>query len=208
MVPASRISSQEIADKLAAGAVIVLPTETVYGLAVRPDRPAAIERVFELKGRPQTMNLPVIIGAVGQLETLGVDYDPAARRLTHRFWPGPLTIVMGFDPRSPRPAWLEGRAEVAIRLPGHELLRQVALAAGPILVTSANSHGAGPQREAAEAVRSLLGSADLVVDGGTLTPTPSTIVNTRLSPPKIERLGAISATEISDALGETLAETR
>lgn len=201
-VRASGISAREIADRLAAGAAVILPTETVYGLAVQPDAPAARERVYELKGRPKEMNLPVVIGAADQLGRLGVDVNRAARLLAERFWPGPLTIVMGFAPERERPAWLAGREEVAIRFPDHELLREVARAAGPLLVTSANRYGTGAQSVAAEAAASLRGSVDLVVDGGTLTSTPSTIVNVRWSPPRIERVGAVTAAEIEAALGE------
>jgi L-threonylcarbamoyladenylate synthase len=202
-VLASDVSGQQIASWLSAGSTVVLPTDTVYGLAVKPDLPTAVQRVFELKGRPQEVNLPVMIGATEQLDDLGVDYNPAARRLAESFWPGPLTLVMGFASDRRRPAWLDGRLEVAIRLPDYKLLRETAAAAGPILVTSANGHGTGPKRVASEATLSLLGTADVVIDGGTLSPLPSTIVNTRLSLPQIERVGAIAAAEIIDLLGET-----
>ncbi|MCP4657424.1 MAG: threonylcarbamoyl-AMP synthase [bacterium] len=202
-VRASEVSGREIASWLAAGAVVVLPTETVYGLAVQPGMPSGLQRVFELKGRPKELNLPVMIGATHQLNRLGVDYSQTARRLAGKFWPGPLTIVMGFAPDSSRPAWLAGRVEVAIRLPGLKLLREVAETAGAILVTSANGHGAGPKRVASEAVDSLHGAVDVIVDGGTLSPLPSTIINTRVSPPRIERLGVIAAAEIAELIGET-----
>ncbi len=196
------VSGRQIGGWLTAGAVVVLPTETVYGLAVRPGNPATAQRVFDLKGRPQALNLPVLIGALDQLAGLGVDFNAAARRLADRFWPGPLTLVMGFAPGGGRPGWLAGRDEVAIRLPGLALLRETAAAAGPILVTSANGHGAGAKSVAAEAVASLHGTADVVVDGGTLSPLPSTIVNTRVAPPRIERPGAIEESEIAELLGE------
>lgn len=202
-VRASEISAQQIASALAAGATVILPTETVYGLAIRPDAPSGKERVLELKGRPEELNLPVVIGATDQLGGLGVDYNRAARLLAERFWPGPLTIVMGFAPDRQRPAWLAGREEVAIRFPDHALLREVARAAGPILVTSANAHGTGPKSVAAEAAASLRGKVDLIVDGGTLTSTPSTIVNVRWSPPRIERVGAVTVAEIEEIVGET-----
>jgi L-threonylcarbamoyladenylate synthase len=206
-VRASAISAQEIASALAAGAAVILPTETVYGLAIQPDAPSGRERVFELKGRPKEMNLPVVIGATEQLGRLGVDFNETARLLAERFWPGPLTLVMGFAPDRERPAWLAGREEVAIRFPDHELLREVARAAGPLLVTSANRHGTGPKSVASEAAASLRGTVDLIVDGGTLSSTPSTIVNTRWSPPRIERVGAVPAAEIEAIVGAARALT-
>jgi L-threonylcarbamoyladenylate synthase len=206
--PADQISGEEIAGWLGRGAVVVLPTETVYGLAILPGKPSLARRVFELKGRPSDLNLPVLIGALDQLTGLGVDFNRTAQELAKAFWPGPLTIVMGFAPGSARPSWLEGRVEVAIRLPGFKLLRDVALAAGPLLVTSANGHGTGPKRVASEAAESLHGPVDLIVDGGTLSSLPSTIINTRWSPPQIERVGAIAPAEIEALIGEIRMEVK
>jgi len=201
-VAATEISGREIARWLARGSVVLLPTDTVYGLAVLPGMPSSLERVFELKGRPPSFHLPILMGGMHQLDALGIDDGEAARRLAERFWPGPLTIVTGFDPHRPRPAWLAGRHEVALRIPDYPLVRETAEAAGPLLVTSANAHGTPTRRVAAEAAASLLGTVDLVVDGGTLSPVPSTLVNVRRKPPRIERQGAIAAAEIAELLGD------
>jgi L-threonylcarbamoyladenylate synthase len=128
--------------------------------------------------------------------------------LAKEFWPGPLTLVLGFAPEQARPEWLAGREEVAIRLPGHQLLREVAIAAGPILVTSANGHGDGAKDLADEAAASLHGPVEVIVDGGRLTAVPSTIVNTRVSPPRVEREGAIAAERIAELLGRETVATR
>lgn len=205
-VLADEVSGEEIAGWLSRGAVVLLPTETVYGLAIKPGEPSIARRVFELKGRPDELNLPVLIGASDQLTDLGIDFNRTARELANTFWPGPLTIVMGFVPGSRRPSWLDGRVEAAVRLPGLKLLRDVAMAGGPLLVTSANGHGTGPKRVVSEAVESLHGPVDLVVDGGTLSSLPSTIINTRWSPPRIERVGAITPAEIENLIGETRME--
>ena len=199
---ANEISAEEIAGWVKRGAIVLLPTETVYGLAIKPGEPATAQRVFELKGRPSDLNLPVIIGDSSQLADLGVDFNQTARLLAGSFWPGPLTIVMGFSAGGGRPSWLMGRDEVAVRLPGLKLLREVAVQAGPLLVTSANGHGTGPKRVASEAVESLHGSVDLVIDGGTLSSLPSTIINTRWTPPQIERVGSLAPAEIADLIGE------
>lgn len=92
---------------------------------------------------------------------------------------------------------------MAIRMPGFDLLRETALA-GPLLVTSANRHGTEPRLTVREAVMSLKGTVDLVVDGGILTATPSTIINVRLSPPRIERVGALLPAEIENVIGSEL----
>lgn len=211
MIPPSRvlateITGEEIAGWLSRGAIVLLPTETIYGLAIKPGEPLAAQRVFELKGRPKELNLPVVIGSSGQLNDLGIHFDRSARVLASAFWPGPLTIVMGFAPRCQRPSWLDGREEVAVRIPGYKLLRDVAIAAGPLLVTSANGHGRGSKRVASEAVESLHGPVDLIVDGGTLSSLPSTIINTRWSPPIIERVGAVTPAEIETLIGKTRTE--
>jgi L-threonylcarbamoyladenylate synthase len=192
------VTPREIADRLLSGAAIILPTETVYGLAVRAGDAASAQRVFNLKGRPSLLNLPIVIGDVAQLDALGLDFNETARALAAKFWPGPLTIVMGFDPNRPRPSWLEGRAEVAIRFPEPRLLRDVALAAGPFLMTSANRHGTGAKHVAREAAESLNGHADVVVDGGTLSPIPSTIINARTMPARVERWGAVTESDLAD----------
>jgi L-threonylcarbamoyladenylate synthase len=207
-VAAERATAEEISRWIASGAVLIVPTETVYGLAIRPGDPDAAQRVFNLKARPRDFNLPVVIGDVSQLADLGVDFNATAQHLASRFWPGPLTLVMGFRQAAPRPAWLAGRIEVAIRFPDIKLLRDAALAAGPILLTSANAHGTGAKNVAADAVASLRGPVDYVVDAGVLSPTPSTIVNVRLSPAVIERTGALTESDLQEfiAAGEVVAE--
>jgi L-threonylcarbamoyladenylate synthase len=151
--------------------------------------------VFELKGRPAQMNLPILVGAVDQVKRLGVDFNATAQALAAQFWPGPLTIVMGFGDDA-HPAWLDGRVECAIRLPDFPLLQQAAEIAGPILLTSANGHGLGPQRELSAALASLHGAPDHAIDGGVLQDTPSTIVNVRYQPATIERRGAVTAVDL------------
>ncbi|HEX6097544.1 MAG TPA: L-threonylcarbamoyladenylate synthase [Thermoanaerobaculia bacterium] len=200
-VRAEEADASRVAGWLAEGALVIVPTETVYGLAIRPGIPAAAQRVFELKARPRDFNLPVVIGAVEQLAGLGVDFNDLARRLAARFWPGPLTLVMGFRDDVPRPYWLDGRIEVAIRFPDLQLLREVAVQAGPLLLTSANAHGTGAKSVAREAAESLLGAVDYVIDGGTLSPTPSTIINVRLSPAVIERAGAVTDADLQEFIG-------
>jgi L-threonylcarbamoyladenylate synthase len=194
--PAVEVSVQQVVSWLESGATVVLPTETVYGLAVTPGNPEALARVYQLKGRPSDMNLPVVVGEIQQLAALGVDFNHTAEILAKRFWPGPLTLVMGFSKDRERPRWLEGRVEVAVRFPAHDLLRNIAVSAGPFLLTSANGHGTGPKRDAHEAATSLHGAADHVIDAGLLLPTPSTIINVRFAPAVIERKGAITMSEL------------
>src|SRR3984957_7177218 len=112
-------------DWLLQGGVAVVPTDTVYGLAARPDEDAAVRSIYRLKGRPEGMHLPVLAASVDQVRGLGVAFTSGAEALARRWWPGPLTLAFGFEPRLDRPEWLDGRAEVAVRIPAHTFLRTV-----------------------------------------------------------------------------------
>ncbi len=190
------------AEVLGGGGVVVVPTDTVYGLAARPADADAVQAVFRAKGRPEGMHLPVLAATVEQVRGLGVAFTPAAQALASWWWPGPLTMAFGFEAQSTRPPWLSGRIEVAVRIPDHDFLRTLLAQTGVLVVTSANPHGA-PTPPTAHDVAAGLGSAvDLVVDGGRLHDVPSTLVNVRGSEPVVEREGAISRAEVADALAE------
>ena len=123
------------------GGVAVVPTDTVYGLAARPEEVDAVRSIYRLKGRPEGMHLPVLAASVDQVRALGVAFTSGAEALARRWWPGPLTLAFGFDPQLERPEWLQGRAEVAVRIPAHNFLRAVLEQTGVLVVTSANRHG-------------------------------------------------------------------
>jgi L-threonylcarbamoyladenylate synthase len=183
------------------GGVVLLPTDTVYGLAVVPGNPDAMNRVYALKGRPEDKNLPVIVSGEDQVTALGVDWTASAAALAARWWPGALTLALGFCD-APRPGWLAGRDEVAVRCPDATFLLEVASVCGPLLVTSANAHGAPTPASAADAAADLDGRVDLVVDGGELHGAPSTLVNVRRTPPVVERVGRIAMPEIAEVVGD------
>ncbi len=189
-------------EVLQAGGVVVVPTDTVYGLAARPGDRDAVQAVFRAKGRPEGMHLPVLAASLEQVRALGVDVNPAARSLARWWWPGPLTLAFGFDPTAPRAAWLDGRHEVAVRVPDHDFLRSLLARTGPLVVTSANPHGAPTPRTAHDVAASLGPVVDLVLDGGRLKDVPSTLVNVREAGAVIEREGAITRGEVAAALAE------
>jgi L-threonylcarbamoyladenylate synthase len=188
------------AETLQRGGLVVVPTDTVYGLAVRPEDDDAVQAVYRAKGRPEGMHLPVLAASLDQVRALGVAVTAAAGVLAGRWWPGPLTLAFGFDAGSARPDWLAGRDEVAVRIPDHDFLRDLLRATGVLLVTSANPHGAPTARVAGDVSLSLGDSVDLIVDGGELTEVPSTLVNVRGEQPAVEREGVISRAEIETAL--------
>src|SRR5215216_174159 len=187
---------EEIVACLQTGGVVLLPTDTVYGLAVSPHFDNSIDRLFALKRRPRNVNLPIMIASDAELEPLGFDVTVSARRLLRSpLVPGSLTLAMGFH-SDYRPAWLTGRDEAAVRIPNDERLLSVLRATGPLLVTSANAHSAETPDNIADILAQLDGAPDLSIDGGMLRTTASTLVNCRVDPPVIERLGVVPESEV------------
>jgi len=189
-------SVEEIVECLGNGGVVLLPTDTVYGLAVSPNFDKSIDRLFALKRRPRNVNLPIMVWSDEELEPLGFEITQSARRLLRSpLIPGSLTLALGFR-GDDRPAWLQGRDEAAVRIPNDERLLAVLREAGPLLVTSANAHSAGTPDNVAEILEQLDGAPDLYVDGGILKTTASTLVNCRVDPPVIERVGVVPESEV------------
>lgn len=193
-------SATTIAERIRNGAVALLPTDTVYGLAAHPERPEAIERIFFLKRRPPARNLPVMLADREQIPALGVVLNPNIEALlSSPFVPGPMTIAAGFGD-APRPAWLAGRVEVAFRIPDDDFIREILRSTGPLLVTSANAHGVPTPEIVADIVAALAEPPDIVVDRGRLSSVPSTLVNCRLDPPVVERVGVVSEADVLKVL--------
>lgn len=191
---------EKIVDCLSTGGVVLLPTDTVYGLAVLPTFERSVDRVYSLKRRPRHMNLPIMVSSHWELELLGFDVnDTAIRLLRSPLIPGSLTLAMGFR-TGPTLQWLEGREEAAVRIPDDNCLLSVLKRTGPLLVTSANSHGAETPESLTDVLAQLHGVPDLSVDGGILGTISSTLVNCRFNPPVIERIGAIPEAEVMEYL--------
>ena len=187
-----------IAKTLQDGGVALLPTDTVYGLAVHPAHDDAVDRLFALKARPRTRNLPIMVGSVDDIGSLGALVTPQATKLLAAFSPGPLTVALGLGDRAP--SWLDGRVEVGIRIPAEPLMLDVLALTGPLLVTSANAHGNDTPETVPEILAQLAGDPDVVVDDGKRPVIPSTLVNCNLPEPRIERAGVLSAEQIEEAL--------
>src|SRR5215203_2531998 len=193
---------ENIVSCLESGGVVLLPTDTVYGLAVSPTFEKSIDRLFALKRRPHTVNLPIMVASDAELEPLGFEISDSARRLLRSpLIPGSLTLALGF--RSDyRPDWLSARDEAAVRIPNHNQLLAVLRQTGPLLVTSANAHSVDTPNNVAAILEQLDGAPDLAVDGGILRTTASTLVNCRFDPPVIERLGVVPESEVLRYLHE------
>jgi L-threonylcarbamoyladenylate synthase len=192
-------------DVLRGGGVIALPTETVYGLAADVANPGAVGRIYAIKGRPADHPLIVHVDDVARLEGYVAAVTPALRALAARFWPGPLTAIVARGPRTPRTV-TGGQETVAVRVPDHPVARAIlARFGGPLAAPSANRFGR-VSPTTAEHVRADLGDAvDLVVDGGPArVGVESTIVDLTGNVPAILRAGAITASQLGDALGESV----
>jgi len=184
------------AKALGRGGLVLVPTDTVYGLAVRPGDEEAVGRLFQAKDRPVERKIPVLAASIEQVEELGVDFNKPARELAGRYWPGALTLAFSFSELRRRPDWLVGREEVAVRVPDLGFLRRLMTETGVLLVTSANAHGEATPPDAGDAAASLLEPVDVVVDAGPLAGRPSTLVNVAVSPPVVERPGPLPVGEL------------
>ena len=187
---------EDIVECLSKGGVVLIPTDTVYGLAVSPNFDKSIDRLFALKRRPRNVNLPIMVASDDELEPLGFEISESARRLLRSpLVPGSLTLAMGFS-SDYRPEWLAGREEAAVRIPNDERLLAVLRKTGPLLVTSANAHSAETPDNVSDILAQLDCAPDLFIDGGILRTTASTLVNCRVDPPVIERVGVVPASEV------------
>jgi len=172
----------------------------VYGLAVHPVHGAdALPRLFAMKRRPLSRNLPIMVASPDQAEELGADVTGPAKRLLAAFSPGPLTLALGLDQRT-APEWLTDRDEIAVRIPDDPLLLEVLRAVGPLLVTSANLHAQETPESMRQVLDQLDGQPDLALDGGVRATVPSTLVNCNLPNPAVERVGAVPADQIAKVL--------
>lgn len=180
-------AARAVAEVVAAAGIVLLPTETFYGLAADPVEPRAVARVFAAKGRPAERSLPLLCSDWGQVESL-VEVPEAHRVRLSRIWPGPLTVVL----RCRRPVAAAGAGTLAVRIPGHPMLRALLYRVGPLTGTSANRHGHPACVEPDAALASLVGSPDLVLDGGR-TPggVPSTVVDLTGDAPRVLREGPV-----------------
>lgn len=172
---------------LRSGEPIVLPTDTVYGLAALPKATASI---FALKGRSAQVPLAVLCADMDQALDLVDHPTDRVRQVAEKYWPGPLTLVL------PRRHGLgyelgEPTTTIGVRCPDHDLVRALAADVGPIATTSANPHGQPTPRDAA-GVRALFGeSVGLILDGGPCTGEPSTVVDATTDDWLVLRQGAL-----------------
>jgi L-threonylcarbamoyladenylate synthase len=171
---------------LRAGEPVVLPTDTVYGLAALP---SSTEALYSLKGRPESVPIAVLVESLDQAASIAAMSD-VAEHLARTFWPGPLTIVQ---------SRVDGAGTVAVRCPDHAFIHRLARRVGPVAVTSANRHGEATPTEARAAAASLAGDVALVIDGGPCRGVASTVVDISGPELTIIRAGPITEEQIRAA---------
>jgi L-threonylcarbamoyladenylate synthase len=177
---------------LNAGGTVAFPTESFYGLGADALDPAAVARVFRIKGRAESKPVLVLVDSVERALSLVSSAGPDVRGLMARHWPGPLTLVLPAGPTVPA-AITAGTGTVGVRVPGHPLTLALLRAASMALTgTSANPSGEPPPSHADEVARRLPGLVDVILDGGPTAGGPgSTVADCTVWPPRILRQGSV-----------------
>jgi L-threonylcarbamoyladenylate synthase len=183
------------ATALAAGLVVAIPTETVYGLAVDPFRPGAADRLFEAKRRPREVSLPVLVTGRDMALSLATAVPDSALALMARFWPGALTVVIPSRPGLDADLG-DDEATIGVRCPDHPVPLALCAAVGPLATTSANRHGQPTLTTAAEVAEAFGDDVAVVLDGGLCSGSPSTVVDCTGVEPKLLREGRIPWHEV------------
>lgn len=188
-------------DAVRGGRLVVLPTDTVYGIGADAFNNAGVTALLAAKGRGRDMPVGVLVGSWNSIDGLALIVPDTARELIRAFWPGALSLIVA---QAPSLQWDlgEARGTVMVRMPLHPVALEVLKAVGPMAVSSANVSGGPPAVEAAEAQRQLGESVDVYLDAGPAEQgAASTIVDLTGPAPRIVRTGPVSAEQLGAVLG-------
>ena len=196
-----------LSDAVAAlerGEVVVYPTETLYGLGADALNVAAVDKVFQLKGREPNNPIPVLIADREMLRALVADVSQLAEKLMASFWPGPLTLVLPARTDVARPL-VNSSGGIGVRISSEPVATELVRALGrPLTATSANPSGQPPARTIQQAKSYFAGEVACFIDGGELTSkTGSTVVEIKENAIRIIREGEIGVSELKQILGES-----
>ena len=194
----------EAASAVRRGELIVLPTDTVYGIGADAFTPPAVTALLDAKGRGREMPPPVLVGSVRAATALVEDLGTYGQDLIDEFWPGALTLVCRANPNL---MWDLGETKgtVAVRMPMHELAVELLKETGPLAVSSANLSGQAAARDAEEAEKMLGDSVAVYLDGGPAGHAdPSTIIDLTGAVPRLLRAGAVPEHKIRSVVGVLL----
>ena len=182
----------ELVSTLEVGGVLAVPTDTIYGLAADALNPQAVQKIFEIKGRPEEKALPIFVGSVEEAEKLA-EIDERRKKFLEKVWPGKVTCVLA----------AKKSGTVALRIPNHDfILKLLRGFGGPLTGTSANVSDKPGHTKISEVLSewqtlNVDHQPDIIVDAGDLPESlPSTVVDLTLWPPEILRQGAVSEKEL------------
>ena len=190
----------EVAALLNAGHVVVIPTDTVYGVAAKFELSSAVQKLFAIKQRPSTVPLPVFVNDADGVFSVGGRDTASASTLAHAFWPGPLTLIVPALAESARRIG-SADATIGFRRPNDAMVAYLVERCGPLAVTSANEHGE-PPCTTVEEVQAVFADNELVaavLDGGERNGTVSSVVTCDENGYRVVREGAISSDELAAA---------
>jgi L-threonylcarbamoyladenylate synthase len=190
-------------ETLRAGQVVALPTETVYGLAANALDPAAVRRIYEIKGRPSHNPIIVHVASIAMARACVVEWPKVASALAAAFWPGPLTMVLRKSAQVPDVV-TAGSITVAVRWSRHPLMQEVITRCGfPLAAPSANQSGRISPTTATHVKESLGGLVPLIIDGGEAeVGIESTVLDLSVIPPKVLRPGMIHSESLAAVAGD------
>lgn len=189
---------QDVAARIDAGAVAAYPTDTVYGLGTNAFDEGAIARIYQIKERPASSALQILLGSTQQARAVAV-FDERAERLARTFWPGGLTLIV--PPSEKGVPLLRGFAGLGLRVPAHPaLVRLLTLMKNPLASTSANLHGRPVIKDDRELAAFFDGKADIVLTGGVLSREASSVVD-MTGVPRLLREGAVPCAALEKVLG-------
>jgi L-threonylcarbamoyladenylate synthase len=181
------------------GGVIAFPTDTVYGVGASAFQKAAIDRIYKIKERSKEKAIPILIGDPGELSIISSPPNQQIIQLMDQFWPGALTLIFPIAPDLPNN--LSTSATIGVRIPDHELTRQLLRATGPLAATSANLSGEESALSAQDVSQILGSKIDLILDGGrSKGGEASTVLDLTGADPVILRVGPITLDDIKPYL--------
>lgn len=185
------------------GGLVAFPTETVYGLGADALNEQAAKKIYAAKGRPSDNPLIIHVADMKSLDRITEEMPEAAKRVAEAFWPGPLTLILKKSREVP-PETTGGLETVAVRMPDHEIAREVIKAGGGyIAAPSANTSGRPSPTEAGHVEADLNGKIDMILDGGPVEiGVESTILDMTVTPPMILRPGAVTKEMLEALIGE------
>lgn len=193
------------AEIIQAGGLVAVPTETVYGLATDGLNAAAVEKIYDVKNRPETKPISLLVSGMADVEKFCRDIPESAYFLAKRFWPGPLTMILIKNDNVPA-ILTAGTDTVGVRCPDHpKTLELIRLSEVPLAAPSANLSGEPSPKNITDVLKVFNGKIEAAIDGGACTVgIESTIVDMTAIPPRILRQGGLSREAIENALNITL----